>query len=95
MDSMLLNVILVFVGSLIGSIGSSSVLLYLLKRKDRVEELAERNNRIGEALNLVMETQVLLIDTLREGGVLNGEGKAMKEKIEDYLATCTKKGFMI
>lgn len=92
---MLLNVILVFVGSVVGSIGSSSIVLYLIKRKDRIEDLAVRNNRLGEAVNLLMETEIMLIDVLHQAKVINGNGDALKKKIEDYLAECTRKGFIL
>ena len=95
MDTMFLNVILVFVGSVIGSIGSSSIVLYMLKRKDRVEELTIHNNRLGEAVNLLMETNMMMIDVLHEAKLVNGNGDELKKKIENYLADCTKKGFII
>lgn len=95
MDSMLLNVILVFIGSLIGSIGSSSVLLYLLKRRDKIEDLAIHNNRLGEAVNLLMETNIMMIEILHDAKLINGNGDKLKSKIEDYLAECTKKGFFV
>lgn len=92
---MLLNVILVFIGSLVGSIGSSSIVLYMLKRKDRVEELTIHNNRLGEAVNLLMETNMMMIDVLHEAKLVNGNGDELKKKIENYLADCAKKGFII
>lgn len=95
MDNMLLNVLLVFVGSVIGSIGSSQVLLYLLRRKDKVESLAIRNNRLGEAVNLLMEVNMMMIDVLHNAKLVNGDGDALKSKIEEYLAECTKKGFFV
>lgn len=95
MDSMFLNVILVFIGSVIGSIGSSSVVLYLLKRRDTVEELTIHNNRLGDAVNLLMETEIMLIDILHENKIINGDGAKLRQKIEDYLSECTKKGFFV
>lgn len=91
----LINILLVFAGSVIGSIGSSSIVLYLIRRRDRVEELTVHNNRLGEAVNLLMETNIMMIDVLHEAKLVNGQGDKLKKKIEDYLAECTKKGFII
>lgn len=91
----LLNILLVFAGTLIGSIGSSSVVLYMLKRRDKVESLAIHNNRLGEAIDLLMETQLELIDTLHENGTINGQGKILRDKIRDYQSKCMSKGFVV
>lgn len=95
MDSMFLNVILVFVGSVIGSIGSSSIVLYLLRRRDKVEELIERNNRIAEGLGLQSEAVIMMLDALHEKGITNGNGDRMKQKINDYLMKNTNSGYRV
>ena len=95
MDTMFLNVILVFVGSVIGSIGSSSVLLYLLKRRDKIESLAEHNNRIAEGLALQSEAVIMMLDALHDANIVNGNGQAMKQKINDYLMKNTANGYKI
>lgn len=92
---MLLNVILVFIGSLVGSIGSSSVLLYLLKRRDKVENLVIHNNRIAEGMALQSEAIVMMLDALHDAGITNGNGTDMKEKIHDYLMRNTVNGYTI
>lgn len=91
----LLNILLVFAGTLVGSIGSSSVVLYMLKRRDKVEDLISHNNRMGEAIDLLMETQMALIDTLHENGTINGQGKILRDKILEYQSECTRKGFVV
>lgn len=90
-----LNIILVFVGAVIGSMSSSSVLLHILKRKDVTEKLVVKNNRLGEAVNLLLETEMVLIDALHNAKIINGDGESVKKKIEDYLTECTKNGFML
>lgn len=95
MDSMLLNVVLVFVGSVIGSIGSSSVVLYLLKRRDKVQELIERNNRIADGMVLQSEAVMMMLDALHESGITNGNGSAMKQRIQDYLMRNTSDGYHV
>lgn len=92
---MLLNVILVFIGSVIGSIGSSSVVVYLLKRKDKVESLAEHNNRIAEGLALQSEAVIMMLDALHDKGIVNGNGQQMKQKINDYLMKNTANGYKV
>lgn len=95
MDSMLLNVILVFVGSVIGSIGSSSIVLYMLKRRDRVAELVERNNRIADGMVLQSEAVMMMLDALNESGITNGNGMEMKHRIQEYLMKNTYNGYHV
>ena len=94
-DTMLLNVLLVFVGSVVGSIGSSSVVLYLLRRRDKVQELIERNNRIADGMVLQSEAITLMLDALHDAGITNGNGSAMRQKITDYLMRNTSAGYHI
>lgn len=94
-DSMLLNVVLVFAGSVIGSIGSSSVVLYLLKRRDKVQELIERNNRIADGMVLQSEAVMMMLDALHESGITNGNGSEMKQKIQEYLMRNTSEGYHV
>lgn len=95
MDSMFLNVILVFVGSVIGSIGSSSIVLYMLKRRDKVEELVTHNNRLAEGMALQSEAVIMMLDAMHDKGIVNGNGQAMKQKINDYLMKNTANGYRI
>lgn len=95
MDSMFLNVILVFVGSVIGSIGSSSIVLYLLRRRDKVEELVTHNNRLAEGMALQSEAVIMMLDAMHDKGIVNGNGQQMKQKINDYLMRNTAKGYKI
>lgn len=95
MDSMFLNVILVFVGSVIGSIGSSSIVLYMLKRRDKVEELVIHNNRLAEGMALQSEAVIMMLDAMHDANIVNGNGTAMKQKINDYLMKNTANGYRI
>ena len=95
MDMSALDLILVFVGGVIGSLGSSGVLLYVIRKKDTTNELVEKNNRIGEAVDLIIEANIMLIESLREKQVLNGEGKKIREMLEKYLRKNTRNGFIV
>lgn len=91
----LLNILMVFVGSLIGSVGSSTVLLYLLRRRDKVEELIIHNNRIAEGLALMSECQIMMLDAMHDKGIVNGNGQAMKERINSYMMKNTSNGYRV
>ena len=93
MDTMFLNVILVFAGSVIGSIGSSSIVLYLLKRRDKVEELITHNNRLAEGMALQSEAVIMMLDAMHDAKIVNGNGQQMKQKINDYLMRNTANGY--
>lgn len=95
MELTLINILLVFVGSVIGSIGSSSVLLYLIKRRDKIEDLVIHHNRIADGLALQSECLVTIIDALHDAKIINGNGEAMKKKINDYLMRNTNSGYTI
>lgn len=91
----LINIILVFIGSIIGSVGSSTVLLYLLRRRDKVEELIIHNNRIAEGLALMSECQIMMLDAMHDKGIVNGNGQAMKERINSYMMKNTSNGYRV
>lgn len=91
----LLNILLVFIGSVIGSVGSSTVILYLIKRRDKVADLIEHNNRIAEGLALMSECQIMMLDAMHDKGIVNGNGQAMKEKINTYMMKNTVNGYHI
>lgn len=95
MDSMFLNVILVFIGSVIGSIGSSSIVLYLIKRRDKISDLVIHNNRLAEGMVLQSECLVTIIDALHDKQIINGDGQDMKKRINEYLMRNTAKGYSI
>lgn len=95
MDTMFLNVILVFIGSVIGSIGSSSIVLYLIKRRDKVSDLVIHNNRLAEGMVLQSECLVTIIDALHDKQIINGDGQDMKKRINEYLMRNTAKGYSI
>ena len=95
MDMTVLDLILVFVGGVIGSLGSSGVLMYVIKKRDVTNEIVEKNNRIGEAVDLIIEANIVLVEALREKQVLNGEGKKIREMLEKYLRKNTRNGFIV
>lgn len=91
----MIDLVFVLIGTIIGSLSCSSVLLYVMKRRDKVETLVVHNNRLGTAVELIMETQMVLIDALSEQNILNGEGRELKRKIHEYMMESTTKGFAI
>ena len=91
----MLEIVVALLGTIVGSISSSSVILHFVKRHDRVEELIEKNNRIAEGLALMSECQMMVLDALHEKGIVNGNGTEMKKKINSYMMKNTNNGYRV
>lgn len=93
MNIEVLNIVMVFIGGVIGTLASSGVILHLLKRNDKVMDLVEHNNRQAEGLTLVSKALITIVDKLHDQKILNGEGERIKEELHTYLFNSTKSGF--
>ena len=86
------------VSAIIGVFFNSGLVLYLVKRKhereDMIPKLCDRLDRVGEALDLSLESIVVIMNALRDGKI-NGESERQKEKIEGYFRKITSEGFKI
>lgn len=92
---MMLEVMLVFIGGVIGSLSSSGVIMHLMKRHDKVEELVEKNNRIAEGLALMSECEIMMLDALHDKGIVNGNGENMRSRIQEFMLKNTNNGYKI
>jgi hypothetical protein len=77
-----------------GQVLGGGVVLWWLKRRDRVSQVVEKVNRSGEFQGLILETLQVVLKALREGHI-NGESERMEEEIRKYLTTCTSNGFVV
>lgn len=62
-----------------------------LDKADTLPDLCERINRIGEAVDLSLESHLVTQKALRDGHI-NGESEAQMAKINDYFRRCAAKG---
>ena len=81
------ELIIVVLGFLLAGNG---ILMYFIRRKDKVSTLAKMNNRqaaqitmLTTAIMAVLESQESLVDALQDTGILNGNSA----KITNYLKT--------
>jgi len=70
-------------------LAGNGVFLYFFKRKDKIPVLTKMNDRqadqifvMSTALVAVMESQELLVDTLHDKDILNGETAKVKSSIK-------------
>jgi len=80
------GIMIALVGALLAGDG---IILYMLKRRDKVIHLCELNNRQGRELVVlsttmdnVLEAQELLVDALHDKDILNGNSVPIKEKLK-------------
>ncbi len=77
-----------------GQVLGGGVLLWWLKRRDRISQVVERVNRNGEFQGLVLDTLQVVMKALREGHI-NGESERMEERIREYLTKRASDGFLM
>lgn len=86
------TLILPTVTALITSGTLSSVLLYFIKRRDRLEDLEKSVARQGEGIAVLTEGFVVLLEALHRQGIVNGESEHVRKSMNDYLLKNTKNG---
>lgn len=87
------TLILPTVTALITSGTLSSVLLYFIKRRDRIGELEKSVARQGEGVAVLTEGFLVLLEALHKKGMVNGESEHIRKNMNDYLLKNTKNGF--
>ena len=86
------NLILPLVTSLLASGGVSGVLMYYLRKKDRVAQLEKITDRQAEGIAVMTEAFLVLIEALHKRGLVNGESEHIRRDLEEYLLKCTENG---
>lgn len=72
--------------------GTSAIVLYRLKRKDKVEQLLRTVERQSEGIACLVRSQVLIAEVLHAKGMINGESEKIRQQLQEYLVSCTQRG---
>ena len=80
--------------ALITSGALSSVVMYFVKRRDRINDLEKAVSRQGEGIAVLTEGFVVLLDALHKKGMVNGESEHVRKSMSDYLLKNTKNGLI-
>lgn len=70
----------------------SSLLMFYLKRTDKVETLNKISDRQAEGIAVLTEGFLVLLEALHKSGVINGESEHVRKDIEAYLLKNTQNG---
>lgn len=81
-----------FLVALLTSGTISSVLMWYLKRTDKVEALNKISDRQAEGIAVLTEGFLVLLEALHRSGIINGESEHVRKDIELYLLKNTKNG---
>lgn len=83
------------VTSLLSCGGTSAIILYRLKRKDKVERLVKVVSRQSEGIGCLVKSQIMLTEALHQKGLLDGEAERIRKQLQEYLLECTGSGFAV
>lgn len=88
------QIILIIIASVFSAGTTGNIIMYLIKKHDRIEELEKTVSRIAEGLQLGLENDIVIFNALRHNHI-NGESEAQEKKMNDYFYNCTSKGMNV
>lgn len=89
------NLVVTLLCSFFGGGTIGGIIMYLIKRKDRVLELIEKTDRQAEGINTISTSLLMLLEALHEQGVINGQSEHIRKELNNYLIECTSKGYYV
>lgn len=78
--------------ALVSSGSVSGLVLYFLKRHDKIEDIRKNNDRQAEGIAVLTEGFALLLEALHKRGLINGESEHIRKDLDAYLLKCAKNG---
>lgn len=66
------------------SFASGGVIMYFIKKTDRVAELEKKIDRLCEGMELTILDDKVIFKALRQGHI-NGESEAQEKKLDDFI----------
>lgn len=70
--------------ALSASFASGGVIMYFIKKNDRVNELEKKVDRLCEGIELSILDDKVIFKALRQGHI-NGESEAQEKKLDDFI----------
>lgn len=66
------------------SFTSGGIIMYFIKKHDRVSELETKFDRLSEGIELGLENDAVIFKALREGHI-NGESERQEKKMNEFF----------
>ena len=92
MESIIVEIIKLVAVVLTASLASGGVIMYYIKKHDRVSDLEKKFDRLTEGVQLGLENDIVIFKALRQGHI-NGESEAQEKRLNEYFFKCATKGF--
>ena len=88
------NSIVTLIIGLLGGGTLGSIIMYYIKRHDRIGDIETAIERLSEGVVLGLENDTVIFEALRKGHI-TGESEHQEKKMNEYYHKCTNKGFEI
>ena len=66
------------------SFTSSGVVMYYIRKHDRISEIEKKFDMLSEGIELSLEDDIVIFKALRQGHI-NGESEAQESKLNDFF----------
>lgn len=86
---MVLEIIKLIVTVLSACLASGGVVMYVLKKHDRIHIIEAKIDRMAKGLDLGLENDIVIFRALREGHI-NGASEEQERKLHRYFFECSK-----
>lgn len=84
MDSITIEIFKLVGIALSASLASSGIVMYYIKKHDRVAQIEKKFDRLSEGMELGLENDIVIFEALRKGHI-NGESEKQEEKMREYF----------
>lgn len=88
------ELILLIVGGLFSASTVGQVVMYLIKKRDRLARLEAVVERLSEGVMLSLQNDIVIFNALRNNHI-NGESELQEKKMKEYFYKHTNKGLEI
>lgn len=89
-ETFLVQMIVPVVVAFLSSSGVGAIVLYILKRRDKTEDITKALQEQKEGIAVLTEGFSFLLDTLHEKKIINGESEHIRKDFNRYLLQCVK-----
>lgn len=95
MDNQILTEIFKLIGiAVTASMASSGIVMYYVKKHDRVSEIEKKFDKVTEGITLLLENDKVIFEALRKGHI-NGESEKQEHKMDEYFFRNSAESFKL
>ncbi len=88
------EIILLVLGSLFSAGTVGQIIMYIIKKHDRLEKVEKVVERLAEGVTLGLENDIVIFNALRNNHI-NGESEKQEQKMRNYFRDNSNKGMEI